>query len=114
MMIVLIFPGCYFNYSSLDCVLNCDKEVLTKLLDKYTKLLDNYNGKKDLNYSNIMQYVYVSYGLSHLIRELKSYGFDGSFVMSVGISEKKIICANIGETSHLYYGYNKDGKINVC
>lgn len=98
------FPGCYFNYSSLDCVLNCDKEVLTKLLDKY-------NGKKDLNYSNIMQYVYVSHGLSHLIRELKSYGFDGSFVMSVGISEKKIICANIGETSHLYYGYNKDGKL---
>ena len=105
------FPGCYFNYSSLDCVLNCDKEVLTKLLDKYTKLLDKYNGKKDLNYSNIMQYVYVSHGLSHLIRELKSYGFDGSFVMSVGISEKKIICANIGETSHLYYGYNKDGKL---
>ena len=58
-----------------------------------------------------MQYVYVSHGLSHLIRELKSYGFDGSFVMSVGISEKKIICANIGETSHLYYGYNKDGKL---
>lgn len=105
------FPGCYFNYSSLDCVLNCDKEVLTKLLDKYTKLLDKYNGKKDLNYSNIMQYVYVSHGLSHLIRELKSYGFEGSFVMSVGISEKKIICANIGETSHLYYGYNKDGKL---
>ena len=105
------FPGCYFNYSLLDCVLNCDKEVLTKLLDKYTKLLDKYNGKKDLNYSNIMQYVYVSHGLSHLIRELKSYGFDGSFVMSVGISEKKIICANIGETSHLYYGYNKDGKL---
>lgn len=105
------FPGCYFNYSSLVCVLNCDKEVLTKLLDKYTKLLDKYNGKKDLNYSNIMQYVYVSHGLSHLIRELKSYGFDGSFVMSVGISEKKIICANIGETSHLYYGYNKDGKL---
>lgn len=105
------FPGCYFNYSSLDCVLNCDKEVLTKLLDKYTKLLDKYNGKKALNYSNIMQYVYVSHGLSHLIRELKSYGFDGSFVMSVGISEKKIICANIGETSHLYYGYNKDGKL---
>lgn len=105
------FPGCYFNYSSLDCVLNCDKEVLTKLLDKYTKLLDKYNRKKDLNYSNIMQYVYVSHGLSHLIRELKSYGFDGSFVMSVGISEKKIICANIGETSHLYYGYNKDGKL---
>lgn len=104
------FPGCYVNYSSLDCVLNCDKEVLTKLLDK-SKLFDNYNGKKDLNYSNIMQYVYVSYGLSHLIRELKSYGFDGSFVMSIGTSEKKIICANIGETSHLYYGYNKDGKL---
>lgn len=47
------FPGCYVNYSSLDCVLNCDKEVLTKLLDK-SKLFDNYNGKKDLNYSNIM------------------------------------------------------------
>lgn len=105
------FPGCYFNYSSLDCVLNCDKEVLTKLLDKYTKLLDKYNGKKDLNYSNIMQYLYVSYGLSRLIRELKSCGFEGSFVMSVGTSEKKIICANIGETSHLYYGYNKDGKL---
>lgn len=105
------FPGCYFNYSSLDCVLNCDKEVLTKLLDKYTKLLDKYNGKKDLNYSNIMQYVYVSHGLLCLIRELKSYGFEGSFVMSIGTSEKKIICANIGETSHLYYGYNKDGKL---
>ena len=105
------FPGCYFNYSSLDCVLNCDKEVLTKLLDKYTKLLDKYNGKKDLNYSNIMQYLYVSRGLLCLIRELKSYGFEGSFVMSIGTSEKKIICANIGETSHLYYGYNKDGKL---
>lgn len=104
------FPGCYVNYSSLDCVLNCDKEVLTKLLDK-SKLFDNYNGKKDLNYSNIMQYLYVSRGLLCLIRELKSYGFEGSFVMSIGTSEKKIICANIGETSHLYYGYNKDGKL---
>lgn len=104
------FPGCYVNYSSLDCVLNCDKEVLTKLLDK-SKLFDNYNGKKDLNYSNIMQYLYVSRGLLCLIRELKSYEFEGSFVMSIGTSEKKIICANIGETSHLYYGYNKDGKL---
>lgn len=104
------FPGCYVNYSSLDCVLNCDKEVLTKLLDK-SKLFDTYNGKKDLNYSNIMQYLYVSRGLLCLIRELKSYGFEGSFVMSIGTSEKKIICANIGETSHLYYGYNKDGKL---
>lgn len=104
------FPGCYVNYSSLDCVLNCDKEVLTKLLDK-SKLFDNYNGKKDLNYSNIMQYLYVSRGLLCLIRELKSYEFEGLFVMSIGTSEKKIICANIGETSHLYYGYNKDGKL---
>lgn len=104
------FPGCYVNYSSLDCVLNCDKEVLTKLLDKYTKLLEKYNGK-DLNYSNILQYLYVSRGLSWLIRELKSCGFEGSFVMSIGTSGEKIICANIGETSHLYYGYNKDGKL---
>ena len=98
------FPGCYVNYSSLDCVLNCDKEVLTKLLDKC-------KGQKDLNYSNIMQYLYVSRGLLCLIRELKSYGFEGSFVISIGTSEKKIICANIGETSHLYYGYNRDGKL---
>ena len=98
------FPGCYVNYSSLDCVLNCDKEVLTKLLDKYKE-------QKDLNYSNIMQYLYVSRGLLCLIKELKSYGFEGSFVISIGTSEKKIICANIGETSHLYYGYNRDGKL---
>ena len=104
------FPGCYVNYSSLDCVLNCDKEVLTKLLDKYTKLLEKYNGK-DLNYSNILQYLYVSRGLLRLIRELKSCGFEGSFVMSIGTSGEKIICANIGENSHLYYGYNKDGKL---
>lgn len=102
------FPGYYCRANELQeaqvsCVVNCDKDVLVKLLAEYREPHDCFGC------DSILQYIYLKLGFKGLIEELKKYGFEGSFVMDVG--NNNLMCGNIGKTSYLYYGYDKDEKI---